>query len=183
MEKKLNELELDEMESETEDFINRQSSNIVILERCNKDWSTLLKETKGDARVTEEQEEEREYTHVVEGEEGFIEVMLIANEVMARLKARALLILRKHELAIRIQPLISSSQMELQPIVEQVAVQATRAAMQESLSFSHSHPQSNLAVDTSMHLPKLNLPNFDGNILKWPEFWDAFESINKIYQV
>ena len=27
-----------------------------------------------------------------------------------------------------------------------------------------------------MRLPKLHLPNFDGNILKWPEFWDVFES-------
>ena len=66
--------------------------------------------------------------------------------------------------------------LELQPIVEQVAIQATRAAMQESLSFLHSHPRSDLAVDTSMRLPKLNLPNFDCNILKWPEFWDVFES-------
>ena len=48
--------------------------------------------------------------------------------------------------------------------------------MQESLSFLHSHPRSDLAVDTSMRLPKLNLPNFDGNILKWSEFWDVFES-------
>ena len=96
LEKRLNEAELDEMESETEDYINRLSSNIAILERCNKDWSTLLKETKGDAKVTEE----REYIRVAEGEEGFIEVMLIANEVMARLKARVTLILRKREQAI-----------------------------------------------------------------------------------
>ena len=90
LEKKLNELELDEMESETEDFINRMSSNITILD---KNWSTLLKETKGDVRVTEEQE----YTCVVEGEGGFIELMLIVNEVMARQKARTTLILRKRD--------------------------------------------------------------------------------------
>ena len=31
-----------------------------------------------------------------------------------------------------------------------------------------------------MCLPKLQLPNFDENILKWPEFWDIFESsVNK----
>ena len=24
--------------------------------------------------------------------------------------------------------------------------------------------------------PKLQLPNFDGTILKWPEFWDIYES-------
>ena len=25
-------------------------------------------------------------------------------------------------------------------------------------------------------LPKLNLPKFDGNILKWQEFWDVYKS-------
>ena len=65
------------------------SSNIAILERCNKDWSTLiLKEAKGEAKATEE----REYTRIAEGEEGFIEVMLVANDTLARLKARITLI-------------------------------------------------------------------------------------------
>ena len=40
-----------------------------------------------------------------------------------------------------------------------------------------SHDQSlELSADNQMRLPKLQLPNFDGNILKWPEFWDVFES-------
>ena len=47
----LRESELDEIESETEDYINRLSSNIAILERCNKDWSTLLKETKVETKA------------------------------------------------------------------------------------------------------------------------------------
>ena len=74
-----------------EDYINRLSSNIAILERCNKDWSTLLKETKGDVKVTEE----RKYARMAEGEEGFIEIMLMANDVLARLKAKITLISRK----------------------------------------------------------------------------------------
>ena len=73
----LKELELGENENKIEDYINRLSSNIAILERCNKDWSTLLKETTGDAKVTEEQE----YAHMAEGEEGFIEIMLMANNI------------------------------------------------------------------------------------------------------
>ena len=32
------------------------------------------------------------------------------------------------------------------------------------------------SADTAMRLLKLQLPNSDGNILKWPEFWDVFES-------
>ena len=70
------------------------------------------------------------------------------------------------------QPLISSSQEQLQPIVEQAAVQATRAVIQENLS--HSHTQND-TTDTSIQLPKMQLPNFD-DFLKRPEFWDVFES-------
>ena len=62
--------------------------------------------------------------------------------------------------------------MELQPIVDQAAVQAMRVAIQENLSFSQPQNQSDLTVDVSTHLQKLHLPNFDGNdVLKWPEFW------------
>ena len=40
-------------------------------------------------------------------------------------------------------------------------------------------PSANLSasnIKSSMHLPKLQLPNFDGYILKWPKFWDIYES-------
>ena len=137
----LRESELDEIESKTEEYINGLSSNIAILERCNKDWSTLiLKETKGKAK-------QQEYTCIAEGEEKFIEVMLVANDTLARLKARITLISRKCEQALRLRPLTSSSQEQLQPIVEQAAVQATRAVIQKSLS--HSHTQND-TTDTSI---------------------------------
>ena len=166
----LRELELDEIESETEEYINRLSSNFPILQRCNKDWSTLiLKEVKGEVKATEE----REYTCIAEGEEGSIEVILVANDTLARLKARITLILRKHEQAFCLRPLTSSSQEQLQPIVKQAAVQVTRVVIQESLS--HSCTQND-TTDTSIRLPKMLLPNFDGNVLKWPEFWNVFES-------
>ena len=80
LEKKPVKTELDEEESEAEDFANRISSNITLLEKCNKDWSNILKELKGDAKVTEESE----YTRVADGEDGFIEVLLVATEVLAR---------------------------------------------------------------------------------------------------
>ena len=80
----LRESELGEIESKMEDYINRLSSNIAILERCNKDWSILLNETKGELKATEE----RKYVRIAEGEEGFIEVMFMANDTLARLKAR-----------------------------------------------------------------------------------------------
>ena len=87
-------------------------------------------------------------------------MLLVATEVLARLKARIRIIFR---------------------IREQVALQATHAAIQENLSTSTFmfQPSTNLSasnIQSSMHLPKLQLPNFDGYILKWPEFWDIYES-------
>ena len=64
-------------------------------------------------------------------------------------------------------------------MIEHAAVQASRAAIQESLSFSQMSARplnTSSSADTAMRLPKLQLPNFDGNTLKWPEFWDVFES-------
>ena len=154
LEKKPVETELDKEESEAEDFANRISSNIALLEKCNRDWSNILKELKDDAKITEESE----YTR--DGEDGFIEVLLVATEVLARLKARITIISRKRE---------------------QAVLQATRVAIQENLSTSTSmfQPSTNLSasnMQSSIRLPKLQLPNFDGYILKWPEFWDIYES-------
>ena len=56
MEKRPVETLLDEEESEAEDFANRISTTITLLEKCNDDWSNILKELKDDAKVTEERE-------------------------------------------------------------------------------------------------------------------------------
>ena len=114
-----------------------------------------MKELKDDAKVTEE----REYARASEGDDGLIEVLLNGKEILARLKARITIILRKRE---------------------QIALQATRTAIQENLSLQTSSFQpgnvSASNIESSIRLPKLQLPNFDGNILRWPEFWDIYES-------
>ena len=53
-------------------LVNRLLSNIVMLERCNKDWSTFKRWCKGHRGM-----------NIAEGDEGFVEVMLFGNEVMA----------------------------------------------------------------------------------------------------
>jgi len=75
LEKKPNKTELDEEESKAEDFVNRISCNIVLLEKSNKDWSNILREMKGDIKVTEG----HEYARVSEGENGFIDALMVAN--------------------------------------------------------------------------------------------------------
>ena len=115
-----------------------------------------MKELKDDAKVTEE----REYARVTEGEDGLIETLLNGKEVLARLKARITIILRKRE---------------------QIALQVTRTVIQENLSLQAPsfQPPENVSsnnIESSVRLPKLQLPNFDGNVLRWPEFWDIYES-------
>ena len=79
--------------SEAEDFANRISTNIALLEKCNNDWSNLLKELKDDEKVTEE----REYARVCEGEDRLIEALLTGNEVLARLKARMIILQKRKD--------------------------------------------------------------------------------------
>ena len=81
-------------------------------------------------------------------------------EVLARLKARITIILRKRE---------------------QIVLQAMRTVIQENLSLQAPsfQPPENVSynnIESTVRLPKLQLPNFDGNVLRWPEFWDIYES-------
>ena len=72
MERRSVETTLDEEESKPEDFANRISTTITLLEKCNDDWLNILKELKDDTKVTEE----HEYARITEGEDGLIEALL-----------------------------------------------------------------------------------------------------------
>ena len=88
--------------------------------------------------------EEKEYLWAAEGDDGFVELLLDSRETSARLQARLKKVLRLQERAER-RPLPK------EPLVEE-------------------QQPPNLP----MKLPKLTLPTFDGNVLRWQEFWDVF---------
>jgi len=44
------------------------------------------------------------------------------------------------------------------------------------LTVSRDLTDSQTSNSMKMKLPKLNLPNFDGDILRWQEFWDMYNS-------
>ena len=70
---------------------------------------------------------------------------------------------------------LTSSQASM---IEHAAVQGSHAAVQETLSFSQRSTRpldTSFSAEMAMHLLKLQLPNFDRNILKWPKFWDVFK--------
>ena len=81
------------------------------------------------------------------GDSGFIELLLDVNEMVARLQSRISQVLRRQERGI---PAILES---LRPFSD----------------MDHK-------VEPQVKLPKLNLPNFDGNYLNCQEFWDIFKS-------
>ena len=145
-----------------EEVIARVNANVSLLERCNRDWSSLLKDLKGDERS----KEEKEYQRVAEGSEGYVEMLMDANEVVARLQGRLKLIARARE---RTKTLITSKERE--------------NIVNASVSFSsggHNIEAENLGFNEMgtlrVNLPKLQLPVFDGNIQQWQEFWDSFSS-------
>ena len=81
---------MEEQEFTIEELIKRINTTICLLERCNRDWASLLKEIDGEERT----KEEAEYQKVTEGSESFIEVLLDAGEIIARLEARLKIITR-----------------------------------------------------------------------------------------
>ena len=85
--------DFDRQEVELEDLIQRLSTNITLLERCNKDWTALLNELQGEEKMAEE----KEYLWAADGDDGLIELMLDSKETVARLQGRLTQVLRKHE--------------------------------------------------------------------------------------
>jgi len=47
---------IDELETQLEETIRRVNMGVSLLERCNRDWASLLKDLKGDKKVKEEKE-------------------------------------------------------------------------------------------------------------------------------
>ena len=74
----------------------------------------VIKDANGEGKATEE----CEYGQATEGEDSFIKLLLTANDMIARLKARVMLISRKRESNDRLRA-VTSTQNELQPIIEQ----------------------------------------------------------------
>ena len=73
-----------ERKFQIEELIKRMNTNICLLERCNRDLASLLKEFEGDEWTKEEEEHQK----VTEGSEGFIEVLLDAGKNIVHLGAR-----------------------------------------------------------------------------------------------
>ena len=156
-----------EDEMNTDDLIERMNNNISILERCNRDWVSLLKGLKGEEKTAEE----KEHTRVGEGTEGYIEVLLNAGELVSRLKSRLKRIVRKIEQ--RKQPILNPYATAFNPSIMELPLETHSQNLSSQNEVDRQlQGQSNFKVN----LPKLQLPIFDGDIQQWQEFWDIFKS-------
>ena len=112
--------------------------------RCNRDWSSLLKDE-------DRSKEEKEHQRVAEGSEGYIEILMDANEMVARLQSRLKLIARART---RIKTLTTTKEVE--------AIVNTSGNLP---SGGYNIEPANLgSSDMGVNLPKLQLPVFEGNI-------------------
>ena len=157
----------EEDEIHVEEVIAHINTNVSLLERCNRDWSSLLKDLKSE----ECNKEEKEYQRVADGSEGYIEILMDANEMVVRLQGRLKLIVRARE-QLRTKTLPVSKE-PVGSIVDPSVSLNSRGYNLEPSSFSSGELG---AFNLKVNLPKLQLPIFDGNIQQWQEFWDIFNS-------
>ena len=80
----INESDLEKEETQLKDLVQRIliSTNIALLERCNKEWTTPLAELQGKEKVAEE----KEYLWAADRDNGLIELLLDSHETVARLQ-------------------------------------------------------------------------------------------------
>ena len=103
---------------------------------------------------------------MAEGSEGYIEILMDANEMVARLQSRFKLIARART---RIKTLTTTK--EVGAIVNTSGNLPSGGYNIEPTNLG----SSDMGVLKVNH-PKLQLPVFEGNIQQWQEFWDSFNS-------
>uniref|UniRef100_A0A914X9D3 Peptidase aspartic putative domain-containing protein n=1 Tax=Plectus sambesii TaxID=2011161 RepID=A0A914X9D3_9BILA len=126
--------------------VQRIKNAVKALQKKNVDWSQLLRRLPRD----QVEEEEAIYENFVKGDDSFLKVVMKGIETLDVLESR----LRETETALYHLSPPSSARRSSSAYIEGAA--ETRSA--------------------PLNLPKLELPTYDGEILKWREFWDAFEA-------
>ena len=82
----IDEVNLEEEETATDDILQRITTNVSLLERCNDNWVTLLRELKGEEKTIEE----KEYSWATEGDDD-------SKEMVSCLQVRLAKVLRLQE--------------------------------------------------------------------------------------
>ena len=120
-------------------------------------------------KTEEKVKEEEEYQRVAEGSEGYIEIPMEANELVARLETCLKVNARIGQQA-RAKVL---SERETETIVNPSVRMQPGGYNTELITRLIS---SSLGENLRVNLPKLQWPVFDGNLQQWQEFWDIYKA-------
>ena len=116
-------------------------------------------------KTEEKVKEEKEYQRVAEGSEGYIEILMEANELVARLETRLKVIASRIGQQARAKVL---SEKETETTINpSVRMQPGRYNNTELITRLIS---SSLGENLRVNHPKLQLPVFDGNLQQWQKF-------------
>ena len=125
------------------------NTNVSLLERCNHNWASLLK----DLKTKEKVKEEKEYQGVAKGSVGYIEILMEANEVVARLEICLKIIARTGQQACAKVLSERETETTVNPSVR----------MQPG-GYNAGLISLSLGENLRVNLLKLQLPVFDGNL-------------------
>ena len=142
-----------------EETIARISNSSSLLECCNRDWSEVLKDLKGEEKT----KEEKKLHELADGHEGYVGLLLDAGETVVFLQTRLKVISREQE-TVRQTKLTGDADDRLSSALNKHSGTKHENVVTENTSLK-------------VNLPKLHLPFFDGDIEHWPEFWDIFKAI------
>ena len=88
----INESDLDEEETQLEDLIQQFSTNMAVLERCKREWTTLLTELpKGEEKMAKE----KQYLSDADSNNVLIKLLLDSNKMVTKLQGQLAQVLRK----------------------------------------------------------------------------------------
>ena len=127
--------------------------------------ANLLKDLKTEEKV----KEEKEYQRVAERNEGYVEILMEANELVARLETHLKVIVRIGQQA-RAKVLSKrETETTVNPSVRMQPGGYNTELIMRLIS-------SSLGENLRVNLPKLQLPVFDGNLQQWQKFWDIYKA-------
>ena len=116
-------------------------------------------------KTEEKVKEGKKYQRVAEGSEGYVEILMEVNELVAHLETRLKVIAR---IGLQARAKVLSEREAKTTVNRGVRMQPGGYNTELITRLISSSSGENLRVN----LPKLQLPVFDGNLQQWQEFWD-----------
>lgn len=139
-------------------------------EKVNKEAKRLLDRLEANFKTLEELMDDM--TEAAAQSEDDIEKKRLENEA----EDYATLTLEANETIADLRNYCEENKERLEKNERQSGIEELRSELDKLKTTAKSVNTTYAPKEATVKLPKLNVPSFDGNILKWQEFWDSFHS-------